>query len=72
MNEEFTDLEGEPRQLFFPKMEILHDGDIIYKNGIFHIYKTEDMKRHQESHDRQLTSGAGSNNPITNSKPGTP
>ncbi|NDV66973.1 family 43 glycosylhydrolase [Bacteroides sp. 224] len=42
-NEEFTDLEGEPKQLFFPKNgKSCIDGDIIYKNGIFHIfYKTE-------------------------------
>jgi hypothetical protein len=42
-NEEFTDLEGEPRQLFFPKNgKSCIDGDIIYKNGIFHMfYKTE-------------------------------
>lgn len=42
-NKEFTDLEGEPKQLFFPKDgKSCIDGDIIYKNGIFHMfYKTE-------------------------------
>lgn len=42
-NEDFTDLEGEPKQLFFPKNgRSCIDGDIIYKNGIFHMfYKTE-------------------------------
>lgn len=42
-NEEFSDLEGTPKQLFFPKNgKSCIDGDIIYKNGIFHMfYKTE-------------------------------
>lgn len=42
-NEEFTDLEGEPKQMFFPKNgRSCIDGDIVYKNGIFHMfYKTE-------------------------------
>ena len=42
-NEDFTDLEGQPKQLFFPKNgRSCIDGDIIYKNGIFHMfYKTE-------------------------------
>jgi arabinoxylan arabinofuranohydrolase len=42
-NEAFTDLEGEPKQLFFPKDgKACIDGDIVYKNGIFHLfYKTE-------------------------------
>src|SRR5690554_5564845 len=43
-NEDFTDLEGAPRQLFFPKnKKSCIDGDIVCKNGIFHLfYKTED------------------------------
>jgi hypothetical protein len=42
-NEDFTDLEGTPKQLFFPKnRKSCIDGDIICKNGIFHLfYKTE-------------------------------
>ena len=42
-NSDFTDLEGTPKQLFFPKNgKSCIDGDIIYKNGIFHMfYKTE-------------------------------
>ncbi len=42
-NDDFTDLEGTPKQLFFPKNgKSCIDGDIIYKNGIFHMfYKTE-------------------------------
>lgn len=42
-NENFTDLEGTPKQLFFPKNgKSCIDGDIVYKNGIFHMfYKTE-------------------------------
>lgn len=42
-NHDFTDLEGEPEVLFIPKNEkSCIDGDIINKNGIFHLfYKTE-------------------------------
>lgn len=42
-NKDFTDLEGEPKQLFFPKNgKSCIDGDIINKNGLFYMfYKTE-------------------------------
>lgn len=42
-NEDFTDLESDPKQLFFPQNgKSCIDGDIVYKNGIFHMfYKTE-------------------------------
>jgi len=42
-NKDFTDLEGEPKVLFTPKSgKSCIDGDIINKNGIFHMfYKTE-------------------------------
>ncbi|MFA6589899.1 MAG: family 43 glycosylhydrolase [Bacteroidales bacterium] len=42
-NEDFTDIEGEPKQLFFPKNgRSCIDGDIIYKDGVYHMfYKTE-------------------------------
>ena len=42
-NKDFTDLEGEPRILFSPQnQKSCIDGDIINKNGIFHLfYKTE-------------------------------
>lgn len=42
-NKDFTDLEGEPRILFSPQnKKSCIDGDIINKNGIFHLfYKTE-------------------------------
>lgn len=42
-NEDFTDLEGEPKQLFFPKNgKSCIDGDIINKNGLYYMfYKTE-------------------------------
>ena len=42
-NEEFSDIEGEPKQLFFPKNgRSCIDGDIIYKDGVYHMfYKTE-------------------------------
>ena len=42
-NDDFTDIEGEPRPLFLPKNgKSCIDGDIINKNGIYHLfYKTE-------------------------------
>jgi hypothetical protein len=42
-NASFTDLEAEPKQLFFPSNgKSCIDGDIIYKDSIYHIfYKTE-------------------------------
>lgn len=42
-NENFTDLEGEPKVLFSPKNgKSCIDGDIIHKNGLFYLfYKTE-------------------------------
>ncbi len=42
-NKDFTDLESEPKQLFFPKNgKSCIDGDIINKNGLYYMfYKTE-------------------------------
>ena len=42
-NKDFTDIEGRPKQLFFPKnKKSCIDGDIIYKDGKYHLfYKTE-------------------------------
>lgn len=42
-NKDFTDLETPPRQLFFsPTNGACIDGDIIYKNGLYHLFfKTE-------------------------------
>jgi hypothetical protein len=42
-NADFTDFEGEPKQLFFPENgKSCIDGDIILKDGTFHMfYKTE-------------------------------
>jgi hypothetical protein len=42
-NNDFSDLESEPKQLYFSKDDkSCIDGDIIYKNGIFQMfYKTE-------------------------------
>lgn len=42
-NKDFTNLEDEPKQLFFPKSgKSCIDGDIINKNGLFYMfYKTE-------------------------------
>ncbi|WP_200871423.1 family 43 glycosylhydrolase, partial [Saccharicrinis fermentans] len=42
-NEDFTDIEGRPQQLFFPaNKKSCIDGDIVYKDGKYHLfYKTE-------------------------------
>jgi hypothetical protein len=42
-NKDFTDIESEPKQLFFPKNgKSCIDGDIIYKDSVYHMfYKTE-------------------------------
>lgn len=42
-NEDFTDIEGEPKPLFIPQdKKSCIDGDIVYRDGIFHLfYKTE-------------------------------
>lgn len=42
-NKDFTDIEGEPKQLFIPKNgRSCIDGDIVYKDSLFHMfYKTE-------------------------------
>lgn len=42
-NKDFTDFEGEPKQLFFPKNgKSCIDGDIIKKDDVYHLfYKTE-------------------------------
>ena len=42
-NEDFTDLEGEPKPLFVPAdKKSCIDGDIVYKDGVYHLfYKTE-------------------------------
>jgi arabinoxylan arabinofuranohydrolase len=38
-NEDFTDLEGEPQPLFVPKSgDFCIDGDIIYKDGQYHLF----------------------------------
>jgi hypothetical protein len=42
-NKDFTDLEGEPKQLFFPKNGTsCIDGDVVLKDGTYYLfYKTE-------------------------------
>ncbi|WP_394341064.1 family 43 glycosylhydrolase [Parabacteroides pacaensis] len=42
-NEQFTDLEGEPKPLFLPQnRKSCIDGDILYHQGVYHLfYKTE-------------------------------
>ena len=46
-NKDFTDIEGEPKPLFLPANgKSCIDGDIIYKNGLYHLfYKTEGNKQ---------------------------
>lgn len=59
-NKDFTDLEGEPKPLFIPKnKKSCIDGDIIYKNGIYHLfYKTEgDSNGLKKAMTDDLTSG---------------
>ena len=43
-NKDFTDLEGNPKQLFFPENgKSCIDGDIIYKDNLYHLfYKTNE------------------------------
>lgn len=42
-NQDFTDLESEPKQLFYPRNgKSCIDGDIVYKDGLYYMfYKTE-------------------------------
>lgn len=42
-NDDFTDIVGEPKQLFFPQNKrSCIDGDIVYKDGMYYMfYKTE-------------------------------
>ncbi|MHB9055019.1 MAG: beta-L-arabinofuranosidase domain-containing protein [Paludibacteraceae bacterium] len=42
-NDDFTDIVGEPKQLFFPENKrSCIDGDIVYKDGMYYMfYKTE-------------------------------
>ena len=42
-NKDFTDIEGEPKQFFFPQdKNSCIDGDIMEKDGVYHLfYKTE-------------------------------
>ncbi len=59
-NEDFTDLESEPQQLFFPKNgKSCIDGDIIEKDGLYHLfYKTEGHGNGiKHATTRDLTSG---------------
>lgn len=38
-NQDFTDLEGEPKPLFTPEnKKSCIDGDIVFKDGIFHLF----------------------------------
>lgn len=59
-NEEFTDLETEPVQLFYPANgKSCIDGDIVLKDGIYHLfYKTEGHGNGiKVAKSRSLTSG---------------
>lgn len=59
-NEEFTDIEGEPKVLFVPENKrSCIDGDIVYKDGVYHLfYKTEgDGNGIRKAATTSLTSG---------------
>ena len=59
-NKDFTGFEGAPKQLFFPKSgKACIDGDIIEKDGIYHLYyKTEgDKAGIKVATTKDLTSG---------------
>jgi len=59
-NKDFTGFEGAPKQLFFPKSgKACIDGDIIEKDGIYHLYyKTEgDKAGIKVATTKNLTSG---------------
>jgi len=59
-NEDFTDLETDPVQLFYPANgKACIDGDIIYKDGVYHLfYKTEgEGKGIKVAKSNSLTSG---------------
>lgn len=59
-NDDFTDLEGDPKPLFLPENgKSCIDGDIVYKDGVFHLfYKTEgDGNGIKKATTTSLTSG---------------
>lgn len=65
-NDDFTDLEGEPKVLFLPEnRKSCIDGDIVYKDGVFHLfYKTEgDGNGIKVATTRSLTSGQWTEEP---------
>lgn len=65
-NDDFTDLEGEPKVLFLPQnRKSCIDGDIVYKDGVFHLfYKTEgDGNGIKVATTRSLTSGQWTEEP---------
>lgn len=65
-NDDFTDLEGEPKVLFLPEnRKSCIDGDIVYKDGVFHLfYKTEGYGNGiKVATTRSLTSGQWTEEP---------
>ena len=58
-NQDFTDLEGEPKPLFTPEnKKSCIDGDIVFKDGIFHLFiKPKGTERIKVATTRSLTSG---------------
>lgn len=61
-NEDFTDIEGEPRPLFIPQSgDLCIDADIIFKDGLFHLFCKSDTparKGIRLATSPSLTSGA--------------
>lgn len=65
-NDDFTDLEGEPKPLFVPEnKKACIDGDIVYKDGVYHLfYKTEgDGNGIKVATTKSLTSGQWTESP---------
>ena len=65
-NDDFTDLEGEPRPLFLPAdKKSCIDGDIVFKDGVYHLfYKTEGHGNGiKTATTRSLTSGHWTESP---------
>lgn len=45
-NDDFTDLVGEPKPLFIPESgDLCIDGDIIFKEGLFHLFCKSDTRK---------------------------
>lgn len=63
-NDDFTDIEGKPLRLFTPKDgESCIDGDIVLKDGIFHLFYKTEGNGIKSATTHRLTSGEWSEQP---------